>query len=175
MMVRFRFGRETSVLFVGSAPKGSAGVMDRWSLAEAGTELASRAVGIWTIRFVFWRGAGPPELRTTRFAVAVAFGAPDETAVPSLGDKDARTDATDDLSANCAVSSGECSRFCDNFVVWSLPFIVRTDGGFRARCTGSDVAPDKKASRSGSPGDCSETRLGRIRRIGGDAAFSPEG
>src|SRR5271165_7234861 len=57
MMVRFRFGRETSVLFVGSAPKGSAGVMDRWSLAETGTELESRAVGIWTICFAFWRGA----------------------------------------------------------------------------------------------------------------------
>src|SRR5208283_2096226 len=99
MMVRFRFGRETSVPFVGSAPNGSAGVMDRWSLAETGTELASRAIGSWTICFAFWRGAGPRESLTTRLAVADAFGAPDETAVPSLCDKDARTDATDNLSA----------------------------------------------------------------------------
>ena len=105
MMVRFRFGRETSSTAVGSAPKASVCVMETWSLAETGTGLASRAIGIWTLRFAFGRGAGPPEFPTTRFAVAV--GMSDETAVPSLGDADDRTDPTDDLSASCAVSSDE--------------------------------------------------------------------
>ncbi len=174
MMVRFRFDRETSALSVGSGPKGSVGVMDRWSLAETGTGLASRALGIWTLRFAFLCRAGPPEFPTTRFAVAAAFGTGVETAVPSLGDKDARTDPTDDLSANGAVSSGESSRFRDNFDVWSLPFLALADGDFRARGTGSDVAADEKASWSGAPGDRSGTRLGSIRRLGGDAAPSPE-
>jgi hypothetical protein len=71
MMVRFRFGRETSATAVGTAPKESVRVMDRGSWAETGTELASRTIGIWTRRFAFWHGAGPPEFPTTRFAVAV--------------------------------------------------------------------------------------------------------
>ena len=173
MMVRFRFDCETSALSVGSAPKGSVGVMDRWSLAETGTGLASRALGIWTLRFAFLCSAGSSEFPTNRFAVA--FGTRDETAVPSLGDKDARTDPTNDLSANGAVGLGESSKFRDNFDVWSLPFLALADGDFRARGTGSDVAADEKASWSGAPGDRSGTRLGSIRRFGGDAAPSPEG
>jgi hypothetical protein len=84
MMVRFRFGRETSSMFVLSAPKESVCVMDRWSLAETVARLASRAIGIWTLRFAFGRGAGPPESPTTGFAVNV--GRPDEPAVESLAD-----------------------------------------------------------------------------------------
>jgi hypothetical protein len=38
-----------------------------------------------------------------------------ETAVPSLGDADDRTDPTDDLSAICAISSDEASNFRDSF------------------------------------------------------------
>ena len=34
--------------------------MDRWSLAETEAALASRAIGIWTLRFAFGCGAGPP-------------------------------------------------------------------------------------------------------------------
>jgi hypothetical protein len=41
----------------------------------------------------------------------------DETAVPSLGDADDRTDPTDDLSASCAVSSDEASDIRDSFDV----------------------------------------------------------
>src|SRR5208283_557167 len=116
MMVRFRFGRETSSTAVGSAPKASVCVMETWSLAETGTGLASRAIGIWTLRFAFVRGDRPPDFfRTTRFAVAV--GMSDETAVPSLGDADDRTDPTDDLSASCAVSSDEASHIRDSFDV----------------------------------------------------------
>ena len=84
MMVRFRFGRETSSARVLSAPKESVRVMDRWSLAETVADLASRAFGIWTLRFAFGRGAGPPEFPTTGFAVNV--GMPDEPAVESLVD-----------------------------------------------------------------------------------------
>ena len=114
MMVRFRFGRETSSVRVLKAPKESVRVMDRWSLAETVARLASRAIGIWTLRFAFVRGDGPPDFfRKTRFAVAV--GMSDETAVPSLGDADDRTDPTDDLSASCAVSSDEASHIRDSF------------------------------------------------------------
>jgi hypothetical protein len=120
--------------------------MDRGYLVETGTELASRAIGIWTLRFAFGRGAGPPEFPTTRFAVAV--GTPDETIVPSLGDTDDRPEVTDDLSANLAVNSDETSRFRDNFDVWSLPIRARTDGGFRARDFGFDVAADNISSSS---------------------------
>jgi hypothetical protein len=67
-----------------SAPKESVCVMDRWSLAETVARLASRAIGIWTLRFAFGRGAGPPESPTTGFAVNV--GMPDEPAVESLAD-----------------------------------------------------------------------------------------
>jgi len=56
--------------------------MDRWSLAETVARLASRAIGIWTLRFAF--GAGPPESPTTGFAVNVRT--PDEPAVESLAD-----------------------------------------------------------------------------------------
>jgi hypothetical protein len=75
-MVRFRFGRETSSTRVLRAPRESVRVMDRSSLAETAARLASRAIGIWTLRFAFGRGAGPPEFRTTGFAVNV--GVPDE-------------------------------------------------------------------------------------------------
>ncbi len=109
MMVRFRFGRETSLTAVGSAPKASARVMEPWSLAETGTRLASRAIGIRPLRFAFGRGAGPPEFPTTLFAVEV--GIPDETAVPPLGDTDDRPHPTDDLPAKRAVSSDEASKF----------------------------------------------------------------
>jgi hypothetical protein len=105
MIVRFRFGRETSSTAVGSAPKASVRVMEPWSLAETGTGLASGAIGIWTLRFAFGRGAGPPEFPTTLFAIAIDMH--DETTVPSLGDTDDRPDPTDDLSANCAVGSEE--------------------------------------------------------------------
>jgi len=88
MMVRlrFRFGRETSSTPVGSAFKESVREVDRWSLAETVARMSSRASGIWTLRFAFERGAEPPEFLTIRFAVAVAVGVPDETAVASLGD-----------------------------------------------------------------------------------------
>ncbi len=57
---------------------------DRWSLVETVAGLASRAIGIRTLRFAFGCGAGPPEFPTTRFAVAV--GMADEPVVASLGD-----------------------------------------------------------------------------------------
>ena len=59
-------------------------MMDRWSLAETVPGLASRAIGIRTLRFAFGCGAGPPEVPTTRFAAAVSM--PDEPVVASLGD-----------------------------------------------------------------------------------------
>src|SRR5208337_706088 len=108
MMVRFRFGRETSSTAVGSAPKASVRVMKPRSLA-AGTGLASRVIGTRTLVFAFGRGATPPVSATTSFAVA--FGTPNDTAVPSLDDADDRADPADDLSANCAVSSDEASKF----------------------------------------------------------------
>ena len=73
MMVRFRFGRETSLTAVGSAPGASARVMEPWSLAETGTKLASGAIGIRPVRFAFGRGAGPPEFPTTLFAVEAVY------------------------------------------------------------------------------------------------------
>jgi hypothetical protein len=109
MMVRFRFGRETSSTAVGSAPKASGRVIKPRSLAATGTGLASRAIGTRKLGFAIGRGAGPPESATTSFAVAV--GTPDDTAVPSLDDADDRPDPTDDPSANCAVSSEEASKF----------------------------------------------------------------
>ena len=57
MMVRFRFGCETSLTAVGSALKASARVMEPWSLAETGTGLASRAIGIRPLRLAFGGGA----------------------------------------------------------------------------------------------------------------------
>ena len=108
MMVRFRFGRETSSA-VGSAPKASVCVIEPWSLAETGTGLASGAIGIRPLRFAFGGGAGPLEFPTTLFAVEV--GIPDETAVPPLGDTDGRPHSTDDLPAKRAVSSDEASKF----------------------------------------------------------------
>jgi len=84
MMVRFRFGRETSSTLVLRALRESVCVVDRCSLAETVARLASRAIGIWTLRFAFGRGAGPPEFPTTGFAVNV--GMPDEPAVESLAD-----------------------------------------------------------------------------------------
>ena len=58
--------------------------MDGWSLAETEGVLASRAIGIWILRFAFGCGAGPPEFPTARFAVAV--GMTDEPAVASLSE-----------------------------------------------------------------------------------------
>jgi len=84
-------------------------VMEPWSLAETGTGLVLSAIGIWPLRFAFGRDEGSPEFPTTRFAISV--GMADETAVPSLGDTDDRTDPTDDLSADCAVRSDEASKF----------------------------------------------------------------
>ena len=81
MMVRFRFGRETSSTRVLRAPRESVCVV---ALAETVARLASRAIGIWTLRFAFGRGAGPPEFSMTGFAVNV--GMPDEPAVESLAD-----------------------------------------------------------------------------------------
>ena len=81
--------------------------MEPRSLAETGTGLAPRAIGICTRRFAIGRGVEPPEFPTTEFAV----GMPDETAVPSLDDTDDRPDPIDDLSADCAVSSGEAPEF----------------------------------------------------------------
>ena len=89
-------------------------MMDCWSLAETVAGLASRAIGIWTLRFAFGcgfafgNGAGSPEFPTTRFAVAVAM--PDEPVVASLGDMAfARLDATEGLSSICPVRSDEIS------------------------------------------------------------------
>src|SRR5271157_2637341 len=114
-MVRFRFGRETSSAAVGSASKEPVRGMEPWSLAETGAGLASWAIGIRTLRFALGRGAGPPESPTTRFDLAV--GMPGEMAVPSLGDApDARTDPTENPSADCGVSSDEASKFADRFV-----------------------------------------------------------
>ena len=76
-------------------------------MAERGTGLAPRAIGVWTLRFAIGRGAEPPDFPTTEFAV----GMPDKTAVRSLGDADDRPDPTDNLSANCAVRSGKSSKF----------------------------------------------------------------
>src|SRR5208283_3576005 len=102
MMVRFRFGRETSAAAVGSVRKESVRAMDRWSLAETVAGLSSRGIGLWTLRFAFGRSAGPAEFATTWF-VGGMLG---ETAVASLGDtSDDRTDGTDDLSANFDVRS----------------------------------------------------------------------
>src|SRR5208283_2162572 len=109
MMVRFRFGRETSSTALGSAPQASVRVMRPRSLAATRTGLASRVIGTRTLGFAIGRGAGPPESATTSFAVVV--GTPDDTAVPSLDDADDRPDPTDDLSANCAVSPDEASKF----------------------------------------------------------------
>jgi hypothetical protein len=78
-------------------------VMEPGSLAKTGTGLAPGAIGICTLPFAFGRGAEPPGFPTTELAV----GMPDETAVPSLSDTDDRPD----LSANCAGSSGEASKF----------------------------------------------------------------
>ncbi len=146
MMVRFRFGRETVSTAVGSAPKESVRLTDPWSLAELGAGLASRAIGIWTLCFAFGRGAAPLEFPRS---FAVAAGMSDETAaVLSLGDTDDRTDTTDDLSADCAVRSGELSKSCGNFDVGPLPLRARADGGFSTRDIGSDVAADNNASWS---------------------------
>ena len=109
MMVRFRFGRETSLTDVGSAAEASARAMEPWSLAETGIRLASRAIGIRPLRFAFGGGTGPPEFPATLFSVEV--GIPDETAVPPLGDMDGRPHSTDDLPAKRAVSSDEASKF----------------------------------------------------------------
>jgi hypothetical protein len=109
MMVRFRFGRETSLTAVGSAAGAFARMMESWSLAETGARLASRAIGIRPLRFAFGGGAGPPEFPTALFAVEV--GIPDETAVPLLGDTDGRPHFTDDLPAKHGVSSDEASKF----------------------------------------------------------------
>jgi len=109
MMVRFRFGRETSSTAVVIAPKASVRVMKPRSLAATGTGLASRVIGTRTLVLAIGRGAVPPVSATTSFAVA--FGTPDDTPVPSLDDADDRSDPTDDLSANCAVSSDEASKF----------------------------------------------------------------
>ena len=97
MMVRFRFGRETSLTDVGSAAEASARAMEPWSLAERGIRLASRAIGIRPLRFAFGGGARPPEFPATLFAVEV--GIPDERAVPPLGNMDSRPHSTDDLPA----------------------------------------------------------------------------
>ena len=109
MMVRFRFGCETSSTAVGSAPKASVRVIKPRSLAAPGTGLAPRVIGTRTLDFAIGRGAVPPVSATTSFAVAV--GTPDDTAVPSLDEADDRPDPADDLSANCAVSSDEASKF----------------------------------------------------------------
>src|SRR5208283_5273676 len=109
MMVRFRFERETSSTAVGSAPKASVRVMKPRSLAATGTGLASRVIGARTLGFAIGCGAGPRVSATTSFAVAV--GTPDDTAVPSLDGADDLPDPIDDLSANCAVSSDEASKF----------------------------------------------------------------
>ena len=93
---------------LGSAPKASDRVMKPRFLAAPGTGLASRVIGTRTLGFAIGRGAGPPESATTSFAVAV--GMPDDAAVPSLDGADDRPDPTDDLSANCAVSSDEASK-----------------------------------------------------------------
>lgn len=84
-------------------------MIEAWSLAETGTGLSSRAIGILPLRFGFGCDAGPPEFPPIRFAVAL--GMPDETAVPSLGGTDDRSDRTDDLFANCVVISNEASKF----------------------------------------------------------------
>src|SRR5271165_6580522 len=109
MMVRFRFGRETSSTAVGSAPKASVRVMKPRSLAATGTGLASRVIGTRTLGSAIGRGAVSPVSATT--SIAVAVGTPDDAAVPSIDDADDRPDPTDDLSANFAVGSDEASKF----------------------------------------------------------------
>ncbi len=107
MMVRFRFGRETSSTVVGGTSKASVRVMEPPSLSKTGTGLAPGAIGICTLPFAFGRGAEPPGFPTTEFAVFT----PDETPVPSPGDTDDRPDPIEDPSANGAVNSDEASKF----------------------------------------------------------------
>jgi len=127
-------------------------------------------IGTRTLGFAIGRGAGPTESATTSFAV----GTPDDTAVPSLDGADDRPDPTDDLSANCAVSSDEASKFRGDAEMRSLPFIRGADVGFCACDIGCGAPADKKASWGRPPGGISGTRLGSIRRCGYDAAPSPE-
>jgi hypothetical protein len=77
-------------------------------LAETGTGLASRATGIWALRFAFGRGAVPPECPTSLFAVAIDMA--DETAARLGGDTNDRPDPIDDLSTNSAIRSEEASK-----------------------------------------------------------------
>ncbi len=169
-MVRFRFGCETSSTRVLIAPKGSVRAADRWSLVERVAGLASRAIGIWTLRFAFGRGAGPPELPTTRFAIAV--GMPKTSRLSRHAALCQPVDRTrpKEFSAIFAVRSDAASELRGTFDVLSLSFRARTNGGFRARDFGTDVAADNNSSWSRPTGGLSGTRLSRIRRFGYDAA-----
>ena len=74
----------------------------------------------------------------------------------------------------CAVRSDEASELRGALDVCSLSFRARTNGAFRARDFGFDVAVDN-SPWSRPTGGISGTRLSRIRRVGCDAAPSLDG